>query len=140
MDKNAIIAMLAALAASLEASKDVSKGQYPEGAVELIEQGRALAAELEAFVEPEPAEPLPHTLESVQDFLDNAGVEIQAAVVGRYADERPEFVEAELAEREPQEPVLWAIGSNTFVYKADAERYLRKTGQSGEPRPLGYLD
>lgn len=139
MDKNAIIAVLTALTASLEASKDVSKGQYPEGAVELIEQGRALAAELEAFVEPVPAEPLPHTLESVQDFLDHAGEEIQAAVVGRYADE-PEFVEAELAEAAPQDPVCWAIGTNTFTYKSDAENYLRKTGQSGEPRPLGYLD
>jgi len=139
MDKNAIIAMLAALAASLEASKDVSKGQYPEGAVELIEQGRALAAELEAFAEPAAPEPLPHTLESVLQFLDHAGVEAQTDVVSRY-DERPEFVEAELVEREPQEPVCWAIGTNTFTYKEDADKYLRKTGQSGEPRPLGYLD
>src|SRR5690606_37193001 len=109
MDKNAMIAMLTALAASLEASKDVSKGQYPEGAVELIEQGRALAAELEAFVEPEPAEPLapePHTLESVLQFLDHAGVEAQTDVVSRY-DERPEFLEATLGEAEPQEPALW---------------------------------
>lgn len=170
-----LVGIIGALAGSLAAAKDVSKGSLPDGAAELIEQGNALVAELES------GEAVLFTSESVVEALDAAGLvelltdEQHEALKALLAtDTGPEWeglpiaaleaapalelfghltenqqaelnailgggVEEAQGQRAEGQPVGFMVDATFFNNHADAVAYIARTGNTGSPRPIGYL-